>query len=444
MKSSYADFFAEIINHYQELKIAFSFQDWGTDFLRFFNSEVNYNITKDNLNLKAQIYKGKRSYSFQMDSPTEQDIIQTIDNAILLIDKLPEDPDFVDLEDNMETVAEIPKENNIEKVSLARKINILKQISDAVKPYDYNIYGTFICNYCTQYIINSNGVNKTMVNSPIMLELKAMSQKNDVTVISSFGGEDINDFNLENFIGELIEKIKIARNDIIDVQPDNYEVILAPSSIGQLVAYLVFVGMNAISYDKRQSYFENKIGDKVFSDIITIMDDPSFPGLISTDYNSDGHIYKKNVLVKNGTFKKFLVNNYYSYKTGMVKNGGEGQCLVLDKGNTTLNSMIKGIKKGLYISNLHYMNFINPKETSVTGLTRDGTFLIEDGKMTKVVNNLRYTVKLVDILKNITALENVCHIIPNSGNYGAFSIKSAAMPHVKVSSFKITSSTETI
>ena len=77
--------------------------------------------------------------------------------------------------------------------------------------------------------------------------------------------------------------------------------------------------------------------------------------------------------------------------------------------------MIGSVKRGLYISSLHYMNFINRRETSLTGLTRDGSFLIEDGKITKVVNNLRFTENISDIIKNITDLKTIHFHMRHSG-----------------------------
>jgi predicted Zn-dependent protease len=90
------------------------------------------------------------------------------------------------------------------------------------------------------------------------------------------------------------------------------------------------------------------------------------------------------------------------------------------------------------------MNFINPKETSLTGLTRDGTFLIEDGKISKVVMNLRFTERIERILKSVVALENRAYTIPFSDNYESFDISTVKAPHALVIDFNITSSTNTI
>jgi predicted Zn-dependent protease len=202
--------------------------------------------------------------------------------------------------------------------------------------------------------------------------------------------------------------------------------------------------IGASSLDSKQSFFEGKIDEKVFPENVTIIDDPHHPDLINFDYNGDGHIYNKLPIIQNGVFKNFFVDNYYGRKLKMEKNGAEGAALVMNTGDKNLDEMIGSVKNGLYISSLHYMNFINRKETSITGLTRDGTFLIEDGKITKVVNNLRFTEKISDIIKGIVEIENKSYTIPYSSNYGEFGIYSTRMPHVKVNGFKISSSTRTV
>jgi predicted Zn-dependent protease len=182
----------------------------------------------------------------------------------------------------------------------------------------------------------------------------------------------------------------------------------------------------------------------VFPDNITLTDDPHHPELINFDYDNNGHLYERTVILDKGTFKNFFVDNYYGRKLKMEKNGAVGSALVMEVGDKSLNDKLDSTKNGLYISSLHYMNFINRKETSVTGLTRDGTFLIKDGKISNVVNNLRFTEKISHIISSIADIENKAYTVPFSDNYGEFGIESVHMPHVKVNGFKISSSTKTI
>lgn len=432
-----------VLDAHPELQYEISERAWSTDFLRFYHSQTNYNISKDNLSLSAVVYKGKKSFNFNLDNATPEKIDAAVRDALAVIDKLPEDPDFVDLENDLTLAAPRPLKNNIKAIPLALKTRILANVSAAAMMYDFDIFGTFVCNYQKYRLINSNGLDKSSATSPIYLEVKAVHNKSQITVLETFGGEDFDYFDDQDFTERLVQKIKYCANPVIDAEPGHYDVILAPRCLAEYTSYLTY-GMSARALDQHSSFFEGKVGQKVFPEHITIVDDPSDPEMIRADYGSDGHIYRFLPLIEQGVFRNFLCNNYFSHKTGQPKNGNTASCLKIAPGAKTLDELFAGVQKGLYISSLHYMNFINPRETSLTGLTRDGTFLIEDGKITKVVNSLRFTERIDRILNNVAELENRCYTIPYSGNYESFDVETVKAPHALVRDFNVTSSTHTI
>ena len=152
MRNNFTGLLEKLCAQTSDLKYSFHYKEWETDFLRFFNSEVNYNISNSVTSLGAAVYKGKKKYSFFISNPDEQQLKQNIDKALSIIDRLPEDPDFVDIEDNLDIAESKDKTNNIEVVSLDKKIDILRTIADSVANYGFNIYGTFICNYEKNWI----------------------------------------------------------------------------------------------------------------------------------------------------------------------------------------------------------------------------------------------------------------------------------------------------
>lgn len=436
----------EIIAKNKDFKFQFRYTNWETDFLRFYRSQVNYDISKRNTSLSGTVVKDKKKFSFSLSNPKLEEIDGAVEEAMEMVEKLPEDPDFSDFEDNMETYSYKDEElvNNIAKVPVEEKIEVLKKIDAEALKNNFKIFGTFITLLINSRLINSNGLDKVIFESPIMLDVKAVADSNMVTVIDSYGGNDFSKFNLENFIQRLSAKIEYAKKPVIDVEPGEYEAILGPHAVKELLQYL-FYGAYAGALDRKNSFFEGKVDKKIFPDFFNVSSLPFHPEVIRIPYNGDGHLAKDLEVIKNGVFKNFFVDNYYGKKLKMEKNGSVGvEALVLHEGNKSIDEMIKGVKKGLYISNLHYMNFINQKETSVTGLTRDGTFLIEDGKITKTVNNLRYTEKISEIFENAVEIENYLYSMPTSDNYGPFEITSSLVPHVKTSKFKISSSTHTI
>jgi predicted Zn-dependent protease len=431
------------LDKHPELKYSLDLSLWQTDFLRFYQSQTNYNISKEMQKLNATIYKGKKSCSFEINHPDVTKVDSALVEALQIIDALPEDPDFVDLENDLRLAPPREVVNNIEAIDLKHKTGILTKLAKNAAEHDFELYGTFICNYSSTRIVNSNGLDKSSTHSPIYLEVKAVHRSSQVTVLETFGGDDFRYFDFETFNDRLMAKIANTKNPVVDVEPGEYEVILAPRCVAEFVSYLSYA-MNAHSLDQHSSYFEDKAGQKVFPDHISITDDPHDPEMIRQDYGSGGHLYETMALIDKGVFKGFLCDQYYHFKLGLPKNGNTAACLKIAPGHSTLEGMMANVKRGLYISSLHYMNLINAKETSLTGLTRDGTFLIEDGRITAVVNNLRFTEKISRILENTLELEDKAYTIPFSDNYADFDVSTVKAPHARISTFNITSSTKTI
>ncbi len=443
MQEQLRKFLEEVIATHKDYKFIFNHSSWQTDFLRFYQSQVNYNISKSSQQLWVTIYQDKKSLSFAISDPDVKKLNHKLAESFELINKLPNDEDFVDIENDLTKTDEKIKEDNIVKLSLDNKLDILQKFSTVAMKHGFKIFGTFICNYETSTILNSNGVDKVSYNSPIMLEIKGVADKNMVTVLESLGGEQLSNLNFAAALESFERKLIAGKAEIVDLDPGHYEVILAPRCIGEYLSYLGS-SFSAGSLDRKSSFFEGKENQQVFPKNVTVFDDPHDDDLVNFDYNGEGHKIDKLMLIDKGVFKNYLVNTYYGHKTDLPVNGNSGSCLVMETGDKTLDEMISTVKKGIYVSSLHYMNFINVKETSLTGLTRDGTFLIEDGKITKVINNLRFTEKISSVLENITEIEQNSFVIPFSSNYGAFNISSVKMPHVKVGKFHITSSTKTI
>ena len=432
-----------LMKEYSQYKFQFHFRIWKTEFLRFFRSMTNYNISKEITSAACTMYKGKKSYSFSVDDPTFDKIHKGIEDAIGIIDSLPEDPDYVDMDDDTSIAPETKVVNNIESLPLEKKIEILSSISEEAAKREFKIFGTFITNFVKGFVLNSNGVKKEFVTSPIMLDVKAVSDNNMVTVLESFGGPDPDKFNQNEFTDSLMKKVDMACLPVVDAPAGKYEVILSPAAIGEFIGYLMH-GAHAATLDQGSSFFQDQLDKKIFPETINITDEPHNENLIPSSYSGSGRTLHDLPIVTNGVFKNFMVDNYYGNKLKMDKNGNEAGNLVMGNGDKTVDEMISTVKDGLYISKLHYMNFINPKDMTVTGLTRDGTFLIKDGKIVNVINNLRYTESIGRIIGAICEIERKRHALPSSENYGTFGISTSLMPHVKVKDFNITSSTETI
>jgi len=197
MQEQFRRFLEEVIATHKDYKFIFNHSSWQTDFLRFYQSQVNYNISKSSKQLWATIYQGKKSLSFSISDPDEKKLSYKLEESFDLINKLPSDEDFVDIENDLTKTDEKVKEDNIIKLSLDNKLDILQKFSSVAMKHGFKIFGTFICNYETSTILNSNGVDKVSYNSPIMLEIKGVADKNMVTVLESLGGEQLSNLDFD-------------------------------------------------------------------------------------------------------------------------------------------------------------------------------------------------------------------------------------------------------
>ncbi len=433
-----------LCNEFNQYGIKFRYLDWETDFLRFFRSEVNYNISKRSTLLEATVERNKKKYSFIVSSPNPVSVNEAMHEAIKIVETLPPDPDFKSFEDNTDIADYDSFLRATETVTPEHKLSLLKKLDEVASQRGFRLFGTFVSVVSDGFIMQSNGLDKRDFISSVMCDVKAVSEKTGATVIHSFGGGSLEMLDEESFIAALDSKMKYAMLPITDAEPGEYEAILGPHAVHEFLAYLMS-GAYGSAIDSGASLFEGKAGEQIFSELMTLRSEPSNRRIIRFPYNDDGHIARDVTLVESGIFKNYIMDHYYSNKLSLPKNGSVGvQALVMSPGEVPLDALISGVKRGIYISNLHYMNFINRKETSVTGLTRDGTFLIEDGKITKVLNNLRYTVKISSLFEAIIAVEDMNHTVPVSENYFEFKVFAGLVPHVRTRGFKITSSTKTI
>ncbi len=206
----------------------------------------------------------------------------------------------------------------------------------------------------------------------------------------------------------------------IELEPGDYTVILEPQAVANLVPFLLFdyvVGASSFSYtgvSEKKSYFTDRIGTQVFGSNITLVDDVFHPLQVGPAFDYEGVPKKRVVLVENGIAKNLIYSRLEAKKAG-VEPTGHGlplpntygsypENIVLLGGNSTLEEMIASTERGILVSRFWYIRFVDSARVIVTGMTRDGTFLIEDGRITRGIKNMRFNESLVTMLNNVSML----------------------------------------
>jgi len=234
-----------------------------------------------------------------------------------------------------------------------------------------------------------------------------------------------------------------ASADPIAVEPGEWTVILEPAAFGELVAFLGN-HFSAQSYDEGSSFLSGRLGERVMGAGVTIRDDYAHPLHPDAPFDYEGNPKGRLALIENGVARSVLTDSAWARKLGRPNTGhglpapnAQGPYpldVVVDPGNESLDELIASTKRGLLVTRLWYVRIVDQRRIILTGMTRDGTFLIEDGKLTRGVRNLRFNQSLVDALGTCT-FSNEQH---RTGGYSY----ALVTPAVKFDRFAFASTTD--
>ena len=247
-----------------------------------------------------------------------------------------------------------------------------------------------------------------------------------------------------------VDKAKRSANAVA-IEPGRYTVILEPTAVGNLVQ-LIGGALSARSADEGRSFFTkpgggNKIGMKVVDERVTLVSDPFAPGTLGSPFAPEGLPTERVVWIENGVVKNLNYDRFWAEKQGKtptgVAPGGFGglASLAMSGGSETIESLIAGCQRGILVTRFWYIRSVDPRTILYTGLTRDGTFLVENGKITRPVRNLRFNESPIFMLNNIEAMGQPVRVSASeSGSPGT----SVVVPPLRVRDFNFTSLSEAV
>lgn len=208
----------------------------------------------------------------------------------------------------------------------------------------------------------------------------------------------------------------VASRDPQPVEAGTYTVVLEPAAVAQLLFFTGLLGLGAKSLEEGSSFITGKLGERVLGSNITIRDDASHAVAPGLPFDFEGRARHTVTLIERGIARSAVHDSKTAAAAGVESTGhalppGETAGpvplnLVLDPGDQSLDELIAGTAHGLLVTQLHYVNVVDPRRLLLTGMTRNGTFRITDGTVGPPVKNLRFTQSAVDAFNNVEALGN--------------------------------------
>jgi PmbA protein len=408
------------------------------DLLRFSNSVVEQNINITRLCINVKLYKDKKTIEANINTLNLEYIYQTIKKLENLIDEMPSTNEYIPFIEG-ETIISIDKASHttICKYTNKEKNRILnngfKVVDEACKTFGVlsTIYRRLIIG-CSNHKIRCSSYNNVEFKVTVMND-------NGLSVFSQYigDGQDI----------DFIELFKEAStnicnyNNTISLEPKEYAVILSPVAVGSLMKQLSDIGFNSRNFHEENVFTSGKMNQKIFSSMITISDNVDFEGMCGFGIDLEGNVKKNLEVVNKGILKNIAYDNmtakkYNKMSTAHGNNlqslGGHLSNIVIHRGDDHISNIISQSDNVILITRLHYLNIVDKSNAIVTGITRDGTYLIKNGKIVSAIKDMRFTQNLAEAFNDVAVISKERKMV--SAYDG-----SSYVPYIKINHFKFTS-----
>jgi predicted Zn-dependent protease len=260
---------------------------------------------------------------------------------------------------------------------------------------------------------------------------------------SGWAGADHPDWSQIDFkavASRAIEKARLSRRPQ-PIEPGRYTVILEPQAVGDLVQRMGNA-LNARTADEGRSAFSkrgggSRVGERIVDERISLFSDPADAQLLSTPFDNQGLPLARQMWIENGVLKTLAYSRFWAQKQNRQPTGS-ANAVKLTGGTASVDEMIRSTPRGILVTRFWYIRPVDPRTLLFTGLTRDGTFLIENGRISKPIQNLRFNESPLFMLNNVELAGRPERIA------GTESGGNVVLPALKIREFNFTSVSEAV
>lgn len=414
---------------------------------RFAGSEVHQPTLVDNMVVQLQVVRDRRSGFATTNRTDDEGLAALARRAEEAVDAAPPQEDhpglalpdsFPDVEGFDGLTAALAPEEQARRASAAIAA---AGGSDA--------YGFFTSAECQLAIASSTGLRATQRSSDAsVLVLAAGEDRSGFAARTSWRASEVD---AEGAGREALAKAERTRG-AVEIEPGTYRAVLEPYAFGELLQHFAYTTFGALDLLEERSYLSGRLGQRLFDHKLTIADDALDPCQLPRAFDYEGTPKQRVQIVHEGVACGVVWDRRTAAKAGGGQTstghaltaaqrsfGPLATALCVEPGDAESgDDLAERVGDGIYVTRLHYLGIVNPREGVLTGMTRDGTFRIRDGRAAEPLVNLRFTVTVPDVLREVLGLTRARALVNQSDFYGEREAYSALVPGLATGSFTIT------
>jgi PmbA protein len=411
---------------------------------RFANSEIHQNVAETSRSVNLRFVAGRRIAVLASARTDDEGLRDLVERAATVVRNCEELEDWGGLPEPDPSAATAPVNAWSPATAEATpefRAEGVRAVIAAADAAGVTAYGSFATGIDSIAVANSKGIRAA--------EQRTSSQL--ITVHMSPGGgngyaEDVSmDASTIDAaaLGREAARKAVSSDAAVSLPPGDYPVILEEYAVVDITDMLGYLGFSALAVQEGRSFVEP--GKRIGSDLVTIVDDGADPAGLPMGFDYEGVPKQRVTMVEGGICRGVVYDAQTAAREGR-RSTGHGLPApnpygpfplntVMSAGTTSREELVGGLDRGLLVTRFHYTNPVHPKLAIITGMTRDGTFLVEGGKIVGPVRNLRFTQSYLDALAGVSAVGSTRKTV--RGFLGG-----AVVPAVRVDAWTFTGATE--
>lgn len=292
-------------------------------------------------------------------------------------------------------------------------------------------------------IANTKGLFGYQTESGIAYSLTVRAAEGNGSGWAGGTANQLSVFDPSSITAQAVDRAMRSKSAVA-LEPGNYTVVLPSEAVADLGSALASGGLDARAADEGRSFLAKagggtRLGEKMFSEKVNIYTDPARAEAPGDRWDGQGLASRRIDWISAGIVKNLNYSRFWAQKQGKEPTAGAVN-LIMDGGKASIDEMVASTQRGLLVTRFWYIRSVDPQTFLLTGLTRDGLFLIENGKVTKPVKNFRWNETPVKMLRNIEMMGASRRVVTSEQGLGS----SLFFPSLKVSDFTFSSLSDAV
>jgi len=412
---------------------------------RFAANNIHQNVSETNVSVRVRSVVGKKIGVASSNDVSEASLKKLVRKAETIASFQQENPEFVSLPEPLPIQEVDAYSESTATCSAETRAKGVGSILDLSRSNGMVASGAFSTGTEEMMIVNSLGV--AAYHGGTMATVMTVIMSDDSSGYAADATQDVSNLDLSEIGRVAVDKAMRSKGPT-SIDPGAYTVILEEDAVATMMFFLGYLGFSALAVQEGRSFMSGHIGEKVTGDNITIWDDGFDPRGVPLPFDFEGVPKQKVILIENGVARNAVYDSATAAREPGKQSTGHGLPapntmgpipinLLMKPGAATKEEMIASTERGIWVTRFHYVNPVHPVKAVLTGMTRDGTFLIENGKITRPLKNLRFTQSILEAFANAELLSRDLKIVKMGfGNFAS------CAPAAKINGFTFTGATE--